>query len=337
MSEEITAIELTEENVESIVYEIRGQKVMLDFDLAKIYGYATRDFNNQIKHNIERFEEDFRFQLTKEEWQEVLKRQIVASNEEKRLVSKTSTLSDDLRLKKSTAKELSSKRRYNPYAFTEQGIYMLMTVLRGELAVKQSKALIRLFKRMKDYIVENKELIGYNASLVNDKFLSYDKKFIEVDEKLKIVMDNFIDPSTYKSFLILDGQKIEANLAYQTIYSLAKQSIHVIDDYINLKTLYLLRNISSGVEVTIISDNAAKDKVSEEDVDAFRKEYDVKLQLIPSNNRFHDRFIVIDCGVDSRIVYHCGGSSKDAGSKITTIHTVSSSDFKNLLIDTLSI
>ena len=101
--------------------------------------------------------------------------------------------------------------------------------------------------------------------------------------------------------------------------------------------MYLLRNVSSGVEVTIISDNAAKDKVSEEDVDAFRKEYDVKLQLIPSNNRFHDRFIVIDCGVDSRIVYHCGGSSKDAGSKITTIHTVSSSDFKNLLIDTLSI
>ena len=95
----------------------RGQKVMLDFELAKIYGYSTRDFNNQIKNNIERFDVDFRFQLTKIEWD------------------------DFLRCKISTANNLS-KRRYLPYAFAKQGIYMLMTVLKGELATKQSIALI---------------------------------------------------------------------------------------------------------------------------------------------------------------------------------------------------
>ena len=103
---EIEIIELTEENIKSMVYEIRGQKVMLDFDLARIYGYETKYYNRQIKNNIDRFPEDFMFQLANYEIEEIL------------------------RCKKFTANELSSKRRYNPYAFTEQGIYMLMTVLK---------------------------------------------------------------------------------------------------------------------------------------------------------------------------------------------------------------
>lgn len=112
------------------IYTIRGQKVMLDFELADIYGYETKRFNEQVKNNIEKFDDDFRFQLTKDEW-------------------------EFLRSKISTSKSEvgSGGRRYLPFAFTEQGIYMLMTVLKGELAVKQSKALIRTFKQMKDYIL----------------------------------------------------------------------------------------------------------------------------------------------------------------------------------------
>ncbi len=100
---------------------------MLDFELAEIYGYETKTFNQQVKNNIEKFDDDFRFQLTKEEW-EFLR--------SKNLTSKSETG--------------SGGRRYLPFAFTEQGIYMLMTVLKGELAVKQSKALICTFKQMKD-------------------------------------------------------------------------------------------------------------------------------------------------------------------------------------------
>ena len=124
-------------NHESLVkkiYIIRGQKVMLDFELAEIYGYETKNFNRQVKNNIEKFEgEDFMFRLTEEEM-------------------------DDLRCKIFTSSWGGT--RYLPYAFTEQGIYMLMTVLKGDLAVRQSRALVRTFKQMKDYIVENQGLIG---------------------------------------------------------------------------------------------------------------------------------------------------------------------------------
>ena len=241
---ELTIIELTEENIESMVYEIRGQKVMLDFDLARIYGYETKNFNRQVKNNIEKFPEDFMFQLTNEELEKVLwcKHFTLKNSEvesEQTSWCKNFTLKNNVTKseesswsKKSALNKSGNLRGYNikylPYAFTEQGIYMLMTVLKGELAVKQSKALIRLFKKMKDYIIENNQFLDYNASLINNKFSSYDKRFEKVEEKLEIVMDNFIDPSMYKQFYILDGQKIEADLAYQTIYSLVKHTIHII-------------------------------------------------------------------------------------------------------------
>lgn len=123
-SEEIAII--TVEQMENLIYEIRGQKVLLDVDLAKIYGYETKNFNRQVKNNIEKFPSDFMFRLTADEI---------------------------LRCKNFTSSWGGT--RYLPYAFTEQGIYMLMTVLKGELATKQSLALVRIFKGMKDYISSN--------------------------------------------------------------------------------------------------------------------------------------------------------------------------------------
>ena len=322
MNEEMTTIELTEENIESLIYEIRDQKVMLDFDLARIYGYVTKTFNQQVKNNIEKFPEDFMFQLTNAELEIVLRCQNVTTN-------------SNLRSKKLTANELSSKRRYNPYAFTEQGIYMLMTVLKGELAVKQSKALIRLFKRMKDYIVENKELISNNASLINNKFLSYDRKFEEVDEKLKIVMDNFIDPSTYKHFLIFDNQRVEADVAYQTIYSLAKHSILIIDDYVDSKTLQLLKTCKANIEISIYSDNKSKNPLTKEYINDFVLDTGNHLSFKRNNGKCHDRYIVIDYSKDSEIIYHCGTSSKDAGNSVTTIMKVEFPLLYHPLIETM--
>ena len=130
-------------NHESLVkkiYIIRGQKVMLDFELAEIYGYETKNFNRQVKNNIEKFEgEKFMFQLTNQEVEELSR-------------------CKNFTLNRGTGR--GSNIKYNPYVFTEQGIYMLMTVLKGDLAVRQSRALVRTFKQMKDYIVENQGLIG---------------------------------------------------------------------------------------------------------------------------------------------------------------------------------
>lgn len=110
------------QSIKNLIYTIRGQKVMIDSDLASLYGYSTKAFNQQVKNNIEKFDEDFRFQLTKNEYLNILR-------------SKNLTL------------ELKQGKfsKFLPYAFTEQGIYMLMTVLKGELAIIQSKCLIRTF------------------------------------------------------------------------------------------------------------------------------------------------------------------------------------------------
>ena len=137
--EEITVIDITEEYLKERIYEIRGQRVILDADHSEIYGYTTKAFNQQVKNNIEKFDEDFMFELTDDEV-ENLRSNFLTAN-------------------------LNSKSRYNPHVFTEQGLYMLMTVLKGPLAVKQSKALIRTFKKMKDYILENRDLIGQREIL----------------------------------------------------------------------------------------------------------------------------------------------------------------------------
>ncbi len=123
-TKEIIITELNNETIESMVYVIRGQKVMLDFELAKIYGYETKRFNEHVKNNINRFPERYRFQLNKEEYEIIL------------------------RSKKSTSSWGGTRKL--PYAFTEQGIYMLMTGLKGDLATKHSIALIDAFKQMRE-------------------------------------------------------------------------------------------------------------------------------------------------------------------------------------------
>ena len=123
---------ISSENIKDKIYTIRGVKVMLDMDLAEIYGYSTKAFNQQVRNNIEKFDEDFMFQLTDEEVLYLSRSNFLTSMQ---------------------VKGVKGGRAYNPYAFTEQGIYMLMTVLKGELAVAQSKSLIRIFKEMKDFII----------------------------------------------------------------------------------------------------------------------------------------------------------------------------------------
>jgi len=238
-NKEIIIPELNNETIESMIYIVRKQKVMLDFELAKIYGYTTKAFNQQVKNNLTKFPDRYRFQLAKEEL-----------------------------LKIARSKNLTAQfwvtnkggRSSLPYAFTEQGIYMLMTVLKGELATKQSIALIDAFKAMKDYIVENNNLLLNTNSYIESKFSSYDRKFETIENKLEIVMDNFIDPNTYKHYLILDGKRVEADVAYQSIYKLAKASIVIIDDYIDVKTFQLLKICDSNIKITIITDNKVSTK-----------------------------------------------------------------------------
>ena len=237
-------------NHESLVkkiYIIRGQKVMLDFELAEIYGYETKNFNRQVKNNIEKFEgEDFMFQLTTQEVEELSR-------------------CKNFTLNRGTGR--GSNIKYNPYVFTEQGIYMLMTVLKGDIAVRQSRALVRTFKQMKDHIIENQGLIGkreflqlsmqITSNVVEMQDLRRD--LMNVEDKVAGLVDNLgnvvhkselsdlildlSNPQLKYGFLLLNGQPIEANLAYKDIYSIAKKSIYIVDNYIGVKTLVLLKDV----------------------------------------------------------------------------------------------
>ena len=300
-----------DKTIKDKIYLIRGQRVMLDADLATIYGYETKNFNRQVKNNIEKFEgEDFMFQLTETEF-------------------------ENLRCKNSTSSWGGS--RYLPNVFTEQGVYMLMTVLRGELAIKQSKALIRTFKQMKDFIIENQDFIGSKELVqiaiqtnrnTNDIVKINDKiRALATKEDLKKVMDNFIDPDTYKHFLLMNGDKIEADVAYTKLYKSAKKSIYVIDNYIGLKTLELLRAAKDSVEVIIFSNNVRnKDMLTKNLLNDFIRDYpDINLKMKVAGRKYHDRYIAIDYGTENEVFYLCGASSKDAGNKISSITKIEES------------
>ena len=315
--EEIAVIEITEEYMKERIYEIRGQRVILDSDLSEIYGYTLKAFNQQVKRNIERFQNDMMFQLSDNEV-EYLRSHFVTAN-------------------------ISSKSRSNPYVFTEQGVYMLMTVLKGELAVRQSIALVRTFKRMKDYILENRDLIGQRELLqlsmetannrieiskINSDMISLEKQISDVAEGLKDVvtkseladmMNSFISDDDEK-WLMFNAKFSSADEVYESIYRQAKSSIYVVDNYIGLRTLVHLKNSPTGVNIILFSDNVGNNKLHNIEYTDFRKEYPtVKLSMKKTGGIFHDRFIVLDYGTADERVFLCGASSKDAGARITSI------------------
>ena len=312
MKKEVTAIakpefSLIDENMlKSRIYTIRGLKVMLDADLAEIYGYSTKAFNQQVKNNIEKFDEDFRFQLTSEEINVLSRCKICALNMESENIE--SSRSKFLTLNKGSR---GSNIKYAPYAFTEQGVYMLMTVLKGERATAQSKAIIRLFKQMKDYIVaENRNLLGYDGiAQIAVQTERNTKDIAVIQSDLQKVMENFVDPSTFKHFLILNGQKLDADVAYTQIYGMAKKSITIIDDYVGVKTIDLLRGIAKGVSVMIYSDENGCESLTEQiKKDFFKARPDVKFDNKKTREKFHDRYIFLDYGLRGEKFFHCGAS-----------------------------
>ena len=279
----------------------------LDFDLARIYGYTTKRFNEQVKRNEEKFPERYRFQLIEVEFNSILRSQIATSR--------------------------WGGSRYLPYAFTEQGIYMLMTVLKGELAVRQSIVLIDTFKQMKDYLMETNNLVSANGLIkLTEQVHNNTTDIKDIKNQLEVVMDNFIDPSKYKHYLIKNGERIESDVAYQEIYKRAMTSIYIIDDYIDVKTLQLLKSCKDDISIIIITDNKGKNNLNENYINDFIKDTGFNITLKPNNNVFHDRYIVIDFNTNNYTLYHCGHSSKDSGNSVDTIMEVSEKELYKSLI-----
>ena len=358
--------------VRGLIYRIRGRDVMLDADLAKLYGYTTKAFNQQVKNNLEKFEgEDFMFQLSKDEYEDlmcknytsrsnyiianenlkcqnnILSIEYDSTNLKSQIVTSNHTgINSDTSLKSKILTSSWGGVRKLPYAFTEQGVYMLMTVLRGELAVKQSRALVMTFKAMKDYVIETKTLVSEREDLkmlemvaensqqvgrIKERITIMDKRLIDMESKVEnAVMRNEVSPvmldfnkfTESREYLFMENELMEARDVYLDIYSKAKKSIHIIDNYIDIRTLRLLGTVRKGVKVTIFSDNKGHHLHLSDLID-FRHEFpSVEIELIQTCDTMHDRFIIVDYGEKGETTYHCGGSSKDAGRAVTMISKV---------------
>lgn len=322
---------MTIDDICNRVYVIRGQQVMLDYDLAEFYGYEVKALNQQVKRNIDRFPKDFMFQLKKEEVpKEFSKSQIVTLNE------------------KGDKRGTNIKKM--PYAFTEQGIYMLATVLKGQLAEQQSIFIMRAFREMRHYIKQNQQFVTPSelrlvtakvseisvqvAGIVDWKNKSEDR-FDNIQRSIEALSENFVLEKDFKNFVIYKGQKFEADAAYIDIYQQAKKSIYVVDNYVNTKTLQLLSQKQEGVEIVLFTENGHGKKgfLSTAVVNDFLQEYP-PLRIKP-NADCHDRLIVLDYGEPTEQAYHCGASSKDAGKKLCAINIIIETSMIHPVIDKL--
>lgn len=267
--------------IEEMIFEVRGKQVILSSNVAKLYKTETRIINQTIKRNIMRFPETFCFQLTIEEVTN-LKSQIV-----------TSSLRNEI---------THGGTRYLPYVLTEQGIIMLSGLLKSDIAVKVNVQIIDAFVAMRKYI---------SSTLVNQNFIN--NLVYKHDEEIKLLKDSFdkLQEKEKANAIFFDGQIYEACSLLLDILQSAKKEIIIIDNYAGKELLDILKQIS--VNIIIYSAN-----MNEVLIKKYKSQYH-NVELI-FNNKFHDRFIIID----KQNIYHCGSSFKDLGKKCFAINKIES-------------
>ena len=267
-------------DIKPMIRVIRDQQVMIDRDLAQLYGVETRRLNEQVKRNIERFPDDFMFQLNKEEF-------------------------EDWKSHFATSKSIIMGARKLPYAFTEQGIAMLSSVLKSQTAVDVNIRIMRAFVSMRRFIATNAQLfqrletIEYHQLEMKQHQEVTDKRIDEVFKRL----DANIPPI---QGIFYDGQVFDAYRFVSDLMRKAKRSIVLIDNYVDDTVLTLLDKRENGVTATIYTQRISNQ--FQLDVDRHNAQY--PLIEIKQFNKAHDRFLLVDDDV-----YHIGASIKDLGKK----------------------
>ena len=300
--EQTAIVPIDASHIRELVYTVRGVQVMLDADLARLYQVETKNLNKAANRNTERFPEDFRFQLTKEEY-ESLRFQFGTSNE----------------------KEPQGRggRRYYPYVYTEQGISMLSSVLRSSVAINVSVSIMRAFVEMRRFIAHNAQLFE-RIERVELKQLTYQK---ETDEKFEQIFD-FIHSHTESSQKIFfDGQIYDAFSLLASLIQKATKDIILIDGYVDIGTLNLLAKKQTNVVVEIYTFSNTKLTVA--DITKFNSQYPTL--TVKHTNAFHDRFLILD----RKEAYHIGASLKDAGKKCFAISLLSDEELVRELLGRL--
>ncbi|HIR59031.1 MAG TPA: ORF6N domain-containing protein [Candidatus Onthousia excrementipullorum] len=285
---------VTKENIkiEDMIYEIRGKQVMLDSDLAILYECAngTKTINQAVKRNINRFPNDFYFQLETEEFLN-LKSQIGTSS----------------------WNNYGGIRKL-PYVFTEQGVAMLATVLRTDIASEMSVAIMRAFVTMRKYISTN---------LLEQKYIN--NMVLEHDCQIKLLKGSFqkIEEKKKVNEIYFNGQIYDAYSKIQEIFKSANKRLVIIDAYADNTILDIVKRLK--IEVIIIT--KPNNLLTKQDVEKYNKQYN-DLTVI-YNNTFHDRYFILD----DEIIYHCGASINRIGYKTFSITLIGDEDVKNTLIN----
>ena len=283
------------EEIKNLIYTIRGKQVMLDSDVAMLYQYETKNVNKAMKRNIERFPEDFCFQLTKQELD--------------KMWFQFGTTSENKNFKYRSDK-------YLPYVYTEQGISMLAGILKSDIAIQVSISIIRAFIEMRKFISSNSQIFE-RLTNVEYKLQEHDKKFDEIFNQLQY-------EENIKQKIFFEGQIYDAYSLIVDIIKKAKNKIIIIDNYIDDSILKMLVKKNKNVEVIVLTSN--KSNISNLDVQKFNKEYPVL--KIARTNKFHDRFIIID----NKELYHCGASIKDLGKKCFGINKIDDIEIINKFV-----
>ena len=274
-------------NIENMIYEIRGKQVMLDSDLSKLYHCknGTKSINLAVKRHINRFPERFMFQLTEEEYH-------------------------NLRFQFETTNNMA---RTMPYAFTEQGVAMLATVLRTEVAEEVSIRIMDAFVAMRHYIGKNEY-----------RLLNVEHKVLEHDNEIKLLQESFSKFEEKKKVndIYFPKQIYDAYSKIKDIFLLAEEELVIIDSYADKTVLDMIKDLSVQVLLITKYDN----KLSDLDIEKYNKQY-FNLKVI-RNNDFHDRYFILDkCDV-----YHCGTSINYVGSKVFSINILQDKFVINSLI-----
>ena len=280
--------------IENLIYEIRGKQVMLDRDLARLYKCVngTKAINLAVKRHINRFPERFMFQLTKDEC-------------------------NSLRFQLETTNNMS---RTLPYVFTEQGVAMLATVLRTEIAEEISIKIMDAFVALRHYISDN--LI--EQKYINNLALENRDLIKQNSQDIKLLQESFqkFEEKKIINEIYFNGQIYDAYSKIQDIFKTAKKKLIVIDAYADNTILDIIKRLNIEVVIITKRDNL----LTHQDIAKYNKQYH-NLKVI-FNNTFHDRYFVID----KKQVYHCGTSINKIGYKTFSINLIGDEEVCNALI-----
>ena len=294
---------MKKDDIQSRIYTIRGVQVMLDSDLAEFYGVETKVLNQAVKRNIERFPQEFCFQLTAEE-SNSLRSQIVTLENENSLNYRIGTSKNGQNLKSQIVTSSWGGKRKASYVFTEQGVAMLSGVLKSAKAVQISIQVINAFVAMRRFLASNAEVFQ-RLGVVERKQIEHkadaDHKFEQI---FNAIEERSIKP---KQGIFFDGQIFDAYQFVSDLIRTARKSILVIDNYIDDTVLTLFSKAGKKVKITVLTKTISKQLVL--DMKKYNEQYP-EITLKEFHNS-HDRFIIID----NKIVYHLGASLKDLGKK----------------------